>query len=160
LRSAFLIAVLISLATPAAHAADFRYPETGKALIGFSVPDDWSTRVDAAKKIISVSGDKAITLTATLMDYDGEPDALAINTAAAAKAGELYNPQDVTLSGFEGYSFYSRLEASPDTIFRIIIVQIDNFHVALLTMTTSAKLDVERAWDAENIIRTLRLARP
>ena len=94
------------------------------------------------------------------MDYDGEPEALAISTAAAAKAGELYNPQDVTLSSFEGFSYYSRLDANPDTILRIVIVQLDAFHVVLCTMTTSAKMDVDRAWDTENILRTMRFARP
>ena len=136
-----------------------RYPEASTPAIIVTTPDEWSLHRETGGKIVITAPDDSIVLTATLLPFDGELDALANSVAEAAKATEPQTSLDASISSYEGYSYTTRLKSDPDTVFRIITIQVANSHAVVVTQTMKANIAVEKAWAAENVILRMRVIR-
>ncbi|MGD0191081.1 MAG: hypothetical protein ABSD74_10095 [Rhizomicrobium sp.] len=93
------------LTTAGARAADLRYPRVSSPAFVIHVPDDWAHHYDSDGNMLITTADRSAAFSLSVVEGDGDLDAIAAQAMHEAKADAPQRKGSVTISGFSGYEF-------------------------------------------------------
>lgn len=141
-----------------AHAADVRYPRSGKPSISFAVPAGWTIKQDGRDKIVVVAPkpDPEVMFTASFV-HSGEPAAqVAEEAIRAQKAAAPLGNYDWQFGNYKGTVYYSRMADDPSSFLRIIVIPLDAKNTVLCTMATQLRNMVPTVVAMNSLIDSIR----
>lgn len=151
---------LVCLATTA-FARSVRFPELGDPAFYMELPDDWTTRKDPSGNLIVLSADHAIVFSMNIFAEKVTADEIALKALALQKVTPTPTKQRASIWGFEGVSYHWRsVNASNVKLeMTLMVVQIDETHVANCTKLVSEASAPETHQIADWFVRDLRISR-
>ena len=155
LTSAVIAAALFSAS---AQAENLRIPATGVPAATIVSPDEWAALVTDRNGILLYTADHSASLTVTIETERGALDAMAAKMMKKLGNTPPKSIGAITVSGFHG-SMYDSSRAGNvyPTKSRLILVRIDDAHVATALLITLARMDAKHYAIAKGALDTLKL---
>ncbi len=124
--------LLCLTAASSAQARDIRFPESGYPAFTFTVPDDWTVTPDSDGNMIITAADKSVALSLSLGAAGESLDDIASAVFKAAEAAPPRRGEPISLSGFNGYVYYSTMSNSSGVHLnvKVNLVKTDATHFA------------------------------
>jgi hypothetical protein len=155
-----LIAALLICSAMPAVAGQIRYPESGNPAITAEVPDSWrrETRADGYLHISTI--DHTLEVLFSIIPFTGTLDEAAM---AATKANHATTPgrgDAVSISGREGYLYYSLMADDSGKILnlKMIVVQLDADNVGIFVLISPDKANALLMRASQAVLDSIRLA--
>ncbi|HEV2562849.1 MAG TPA: hypothetical protein VGT78_11985 [Rhizomicrobium sp.] len=154
-----IAAALICSAMPAC-AGEIRYPKSGNPAVTAEIPDAWRTelRDDGYLHISSI--DRTLEVLFSIVPFTGTLDEAAL---AATKANHATTPgrgDAVTISGREGYYYYSLMADDSGKVLnlKMIVVQLDAGNVGIFVLISPDKANALLMRASQAVLDSIRLA--
>jgi hypothetical protein len=140
-------------------AKDMRFPESGDPAFSFRMPDNWTSRVDSDGNMLLTSGDRSAAFSLSHAVDGSSLDDIANGALGVAKADETRMRAAASISGFAGLSYATTMtnDAGVKLRVKMIIVRIDETHVATCTKIEANNSSAEQRKVADTVLASMRL---
>jgi len=162
MKRILIAAIALALGASPALAKQIRFPETGDPAIAADVLDSWHVELRDDGNLHISSIDRNLEVLFSIVPFDGTLDDAAIEAMKANHATPPGRGNAVSISGHEGYVYYSLMAGDNNQILnmKMVVVHLDPHTVGLFTIISDQKINALMLGAAQAVVDSVRIAPP